>query len=70
MNTDTVDMETTLEEVKFTTADRCDRCGAQAHSQVVFDTGHDLLFCNHHKAEYIKKLEQVALTIRSDADSI
>jgi hypothetical protein len=69
MDTDTVGMETTLVEVEFSTADRCDRCGAQAHVQVFLPSGLDLLFCNHHGTEHAKKLEQVALTIRSDKDN-
>lgn len=68
MKTDTVGMEATLEKVSLDASQRCDRCGAQARVQVFFDNGFDLLFCSHHRTEYNKKLEQVALTIReSDA---
>lgn len=68
MVTDTEVMTTTVEKVEFNTADRCDRCGAQAYVQVFLNNGLDLLFCNHHSREHKDKLQQVSLTIRSKAD--
>ncbi|WP_237201000.1 MULTISPECIES: DUF7455 domain-containing protein [Rothia] len=41
-------MSATLEARQLTVADRCDACGAQAYVRVVFENGHDLLFCGHH----------------------
>lgn len=70
MDTDTVDMEATLDKVTLDSSQRCDRCGAQARVQVFFGNGMDLLFCNHHRVEYSKKLEQVALTIRESDESL
>jgi hypothetical protein len=35
----------------LTTADRCDRCGAQARVRVVLASG-DLTFCAHHAKAY------------------
>ncbi len=44
----------------LTTADRCDRCAAQARVRAVLASG-DLLFCGHHAHEYEAKLKPVAL---------
>jgi hypothetical protein len=35
-------------DFKLGTADRCDRCGAQAYVQVQLDKGQELMFCGHH----------------------
>jgi hypothetical protein len=39
----------------FTAADRCDRCGAQAHLLASMING-ILLFCRHHGHKYEKAL--------------
>jgi hypothetical protein len=35
----------------FNTLDRCDRCGAQAKTRVMLESG-ILLFCGHHGKKY------------------
>ncbi|MDU0967715.1 MAG: hypothetical protein E7A62_00195 [Actinomycetaceae bacterium] len=40
----------------FTTADRCDVCGAQAWVRAFMRSG-QLLFCAHHAREYASALE-------------
>ena len=37
-----------IEDTALTTADRCDRCGAQAYYRVTLNNGGELLFCAHH----------------------
>lgn len=44
----------------LSTADRCDRCGAQARVRVVLASG-DLLFCAHHAHAYEAKLKETAV---------
>ncbi len=44
----------------LTTADRCDRCGAQAFIRARLAGGHELLFCAHHGREHLDKLRDVA----------
>ena len=42
-------MTTAVADRTLTTADRCDRCGAQAYVRVVLGaSGGELLFCAHH----------------------
>ncbi len=53
---------TTLEPAALTSADRCDRCGAQAFVRVVLPHG-DLLFCGHHYTEHADKLGRIALRV-------
>jgi hypothetical protein len=43
-------------------ADRCDRCGAQAKVRVIL-AGGDLVFCGHHARAYDAKLRTVALEV-------
>lgn len=50
----------------LTTADRCDRCGAQAYLRVTLPTGGELLFCAHHARMHEDKLKQVALQIHDE----
>jgi len=47
----------------LTTADRCDRCGAQAYLRVELQTGGELLFCAHHAREHGDKLKEIAVTV-------
>ena len=44
----------------LTTADRCDRCGAQAYVRVVLHAGGELLFCAHHGREHVPALADKA----------
>ena len=47
--------QTLLAAADLTTADRCDRCGAQAFFRAVLAAG-ELLFCAHHGREYGARL--------------
>ncbi len=44
----------------LTRADRCDKCGAQAHARYLFKAG-DLLFCQHHRNAYKASLDSMPL---------
>lgn len=46
----------------FTAADRCDRCGAQAHMSAILSGG-SLLFCGHHGHQYRAALEAAGAVI-------
>lgn len=40
-------------ERELLVADRCDRCGAQAFMQFIYEPkGYDLLFCAHHGRKF------------------
>jgi hypothetical protein len=54
----------------LTSADRCDRCGAQAYLRVTLTSGGELLFCGHHANEHSAKLSQVALTIQDETNKL
>ncbi|MBA3021186.1 hypothetical protein [Propionicimonas sp.] len=54
----------------LTSADRCDRCGAQAYLRVILTSGGELLFCGHHANEHSAKLSQVALTIQDETNKL
>lgn len=54
----------------LTTADRCDRCGAQAYLRVTLTTGGELLFCAHHAKAHSDKLSQVALSIQDETNRL
>ena len=41
---------------ELTTADRCDRCGAQAYIRARLADGLSLHFCAHHGREHLDKL--------------
>lgn len=53
----------------FTTADRCDRCGAQAFVRAVLDAG-DLLFCAHHGRTYAAALAAHAVVVEDASDTV
>jgi len=61
-------MSTTAIE-DLTTADRCDRCGAQAYLRVTLSAG-ELLFCAHHAKAHSDRLKQVALNIQDETDKL
>lgn len=61
-------MTTTAVE-ELTTADRCDRCGAQAYLRVTLHGG-ELLFCAHHAKAHSDRIRQVALTIQDETDKL
>lgn len=50
----------------LTSADRCDRCGAQAYVRARLATGGELLFCAHHGREHLPKLQDVAVDIHDE----
>lgn len=49
----------------FNALDRCDRCGAQAKSRALFDSG-TLLFCGHHTKKYRAELEERGALIEGE----
>lgn len=59
-----------IETAALNSADRCDRCGAQAYVRVTMTSGFDLLFCAHHGKEHADKLRQVALKIHDETERI
>ncbi|WP_026926872.1 DUF7455 domain-containing protein [Granulicoccus phenolivorans] len=63
-------MTTSVIENGLTTADRCDRCGAQAYVRVTLDGGGELLFCAHHSRQHSDKIKQVALKIQDETAKI
>lgn len=60
---------TTTTEVQLTTADRCDRCGAQAYVRVTLETG-QLYFCAHHGRAMTPALTDIALEILDESDRL
>lgn len=65
MKTTTVDLPAIA---VFDAADRCDRCGAQAHSEL--RTIPSLLFCIHHRKEYGDALLTSSFEVVDDAEAI
>ncbi len=49
-------------------ADRCDRCGAQAFIRVTLVAGGELLFCAHHGRAHEAKLREVSSTFQDETD--
>ena len=54
----------------LTTADRCDRCGAQAYLRVTLVTGGERMFCALHARAHGDKLKQVALRIEDETNRL
>ncbi|WP_226344941.1 DUF7455 domain-containing protein [Agilicoccus flavus] len=54
----------------LTSADRCDRCGAQAYVRARLESGGELLFCAHHGREHAPKLANVAVEIHDETDRL
>lgn len=67
-NEDTVNA--TAEFPALTTADRCDRCGAQAFVRVELASGTDLLFCGHHGRQHETRLREIAVEYRDESDRL
>jgi ribosomal protein S14 len=44
---------------ELTTADRCDRCGAQAYVRAILPSGGELLFCRHHARAHAERLREM-----------
>jgi len=60
---------TLLTPPDLTTADRCDRCGAQAFFRAVLARG-ELLFCAHHGREHAARLAEVAVHVQDGTAAI
>lgn len=54
----------------LTTADRCDRCGAQAYVLVRLLSGGELLFCAHHAKQYESGLKPLAVEIVDETNRL
>ena len=61
---------TVMDNTQLTAADRCDRCGAQAHLRVRLANGGVLLFCAHHAREHSDKLREVAEHVQDETDKL
>lgn len=61
------DVTTTTDTL--TTADRCDRCGAQAYVRVTLDSG-ELLFCAHHAREHAAAYQSVATSVLDETEKL
>jgi hypothetical protein len=53
----------------LTSADRCDRCGAQARVRVQLVSG-ELLFCAHHAKAYEPSLKSSALDWHDETHTV
>lgn len=53
----------------LTAADRCDACGAQAYVRVDLESG-QLMFCAHHGRKYSAKLNEVAVSIVDETQTL
>ena len=54
----------------LTSADRCDRCGAQAYVRARLESGLELLFCAHHGREHQAKLADMAAEIQDESERL
>ncbi|WP_168581333.1 DUF7455 domain-containing protein [Gephyromycinifex aptenodytis] len=54
----------------LTSADRCDRCGAQAYVRARLSAGGELLFCAHHGRAHLPKLQDLAEEIIDESDRL
>lgn len=61
--------QTLIASAGLTTADRCDRCGAQAFYRAVLSSG-DLLFCAHHGRKHADRLAEVAVEVQDGTAAI
>ena len=61
--------QTLLAPTDLTSADRCDRCGAQAFYRAVLANG-ELLFCAHHGREHRARLAEVAVELQDGTAAI
>lgn len=61
--------QTLLAPADLTTADRCDRCRAQAFYRAVLVKG-ELLFCAHHGREHAARLAEVAVELQDGTAAI
>ena len=61
--------QTLLASADLTSADRCDRCGAQAFYRAVLASG-ELLFCAHHGRKHADRLAEVAVEVQDGTAAI
>lgn len=54
----------------MTSADRCDRCGAQAYVRATLPNGGELLFCGHHGREHAPRLGEMDAHIQDETDRL
>ncbi|MEO7233954.1 MAG: hypothetical protein ABIW80_01125 [Lapillicoccus sp.] len=54
----------------LTTADRCDRCGAQAYIRARLESGGELLFCAHHGRQHLPQLQASASEIHDETQRL
>lgn len=54
----------------LTSADRCDRCGAQAYVRARLSAGGELLFCAHHGRAHLAKLQDISTEIIDESDRL
>lgn len=55
---------------RLSTADRCDRCGAQAYIRARLTSGGELYFCAHHGRQHLPKLAGQASEIHDESDRL
>lgn len=63
-------MTTAVTERTLVAADRCDRCGAQAHVRVLLASGGELLFCAHHGRMHEAKLRELEAAIQDSSERL
>lgn len=63
-------MTPTIDVRELTTADRCDRCGAQAYVRTMLASGSELLFCSHHWHQNQARLREIAISILDETDRL
>jgi hypothetical protein len=54
----------------LTSADRCDRCSAQAYVRFHFPDDQDLQFCRHHSNKYQDALLDLAIDVEDETDRL
>ncbi len=55
---------------RLSTADRCDRCGAQAYIRARLFSGGELYFCAHHGRQHLPKLSSQASEIHDETERL
>jgi hypothetical protein len=70
MNTKTTTIEVPTLPIVFDASERCDRCGAQAHSRVITSSPVPLLFCAHHRVEHDEYIRKSEFIVIDDADAL
>lgn len=63
-------IDTELPMIDFLANDRCDRCGAQAHSLARMNGKPELLFCSHHFREHYGKLLDDGWEVVCDSEAM